>query len=328
VELVAVAPLPVAPIVCFGECMIELSRAAPGDIELRRAAPGNDWAMGFAGDTYNVAAYLKRLGEDVGYMTALGNDHFSAAMRAAWAAEGIGSDLALTHASRTPGLYAIILDASGERSFAYWRDQSAARGFFDCSGAEALLARVAGARLLYVSGITLSLFDDAGRRRIAALAATIRDAGGDVVFDSNYRARGWDSPQAARAAIAAFAPQVTIALPTLDDDRAVFGDADAEACAARWLAWGAREVAVKLGAAGAHVATRSSADRVAPAGMVVARDTTGAGDSFNAAYIAARRRGMPPAAAAAAGNWLAATVVQHAGAIIDKRLMPAGLVAQ
>jgi 2-dehydro-3-deoxygluconokinase len=48
-------------ILCFGEAMLELSRTRPG---------AQDWHMGVAGDTYNVAVYLRRLGCDVGYMTA------------------------------------------------------------------------------------------------------------------------------------------------------------------------------------------------------------------------------------------------------------------
>lgn len=300
------------PIICFGECMVELSRSPVG----------TSWALGFAGDTYNVAVYLKRLGNDVGYMTAVGEDHFSREMKAAWTDEGINVDLALAHPTRTPGLYAIVLDEHGERSFEYWRSQSAARAFFECRGAEQLMKTAEQARVLYLSGITLSLFDERGHARIAALAAAIRAQGGDVVFDSNYRSRGWDTPLSARRAMQDMARHVTIALPTLEDDRALFGDETAERCATRWLGWGVREVAVKLGAEGAYVATRSAAETIAPSATIAVKDTTGAGDSFNAAYISARLHGKAPAEAAATGNRLAATVVQHPGAIIRKVVMP------
>ncbi len=51
-------------------------------------------------------------------------------------------------------------------------------------------------------------------------------------------------------------------------------------------------------------------------------DTTAAGDSFAAGYLAARLRGEAPAAAARAGHRLAAVVITHPGAIIPREAMP------
>ncbi|NJS13731.1 MAG: sugar kinase [Sphingopyxis sp.] len=301
-------------IVAFGECMIELSRPASD-------AP--QWNQAFAGDSYNVAVYLQRLASQVDYMTAVGRDPFSTTMMATWSAEGMGTALALRHPDRVPGLYAILLDGAGERSFQYWRDQSAARAFFDCPGAEAALTAASTARLLYLSGITLSLFTPAERARIAAFAATVRANGGDVAFDSNYRARGWTDVSTARGAIDDFARYVSIALPTLDDDCALYGAMNAEACAERWLHTGVREVAVKLGAAGAYIADRHGGEFMPAEEVAQVRDTTGAGDSFNAAYLAARLAGAPANAAARSGHRLASTVVQHPGAIVPLSAMPA-----
>jgi 2-dehydro-3-deoxygluconokinase len=58
-----------------------------------------------------------------------------------------------------------------------------------------------------------------------------------------------------------------------------------------------------------------------PAAKVV--DTTAAGDSFAAAYLATRLSGADPAIAAAAGHRLAGTVVGYPGAIIPREGMPA-----
>jgi 2-dehydro-3-deoxygluconokinase len=300
-------------IICFGECMLELSRTVLG---------GSHWNLGVAGDTYNVAVYLKRLGKDAAYMSALGRDPFSQEMLTAWKGEGISDEYVVTHPDRIPGLYAIRVDESGERSFEYWRNQSAARAFFECSGASALMQRAANTSVLYLSGITLSLFSDAERAQINTLAKSVRASGGDVIFDSNYRPRGWPDKPTAQRVIEDFARQVTIALPTLEDDRALFGDDGHEACARRWLGFGVREVAVKLGDAGSFVATRDLTELVAPEKIVVPKDTTGAGDSFNAGFIAARIDGHDIAEAAQIGNRLAAEVVQHQGAIIRKVLMP------
>lgn len=297
--------------------MVELSRVAPG---------AQSWQLAFAGDSYNVAVYLARLGLPVHYMSALGKDDFSHDMRRAWAEESVGDTLTLTHPDRAPGLYAIRVDANGERSFQYWRGQSAARAFFECPGAESTLVRAETARLLYLSGITLSLFTPAERARVEALAATVRANGGDVAFDSNYRERGWPDAATARAAITSFARHVSIALPTLEDDIALFADSSGEQCARRWLDAGARDVAVKLGRDGAYVADRAGGALVTGPVVAEPRDTTGAGDSFNAGFLAARLGGASLAQAADTGNRLAAVVVQHPGAIIRKLLMPMGLL--
>ena len=278
--------------------------------------------MGHGGDSYNVAAYMNRLGCDATYVTALGLDAFSADVRAAFAEEGLDTRHVLTHPVRTVGLYAIRLDAHGERSFTYWRGESAARALFDCPGAAEAIADARTGDCLYVSGITLSLFGSAGRMELEQAAAAVRGNGGIVAFDTNYRPRNWAGVEAARTAMTDFARHASILLPTLDDDRALFGDRDAPACAARWHDLGVGEVVVKLGREGAYISAGGGGTRLRPPDVVEARDTTGAGDSFNAAYLAARLAGHSPDEAARRGNVLAGVVVRHPGAIISKRLMP------
>jgi 2-dehydro-3-deoxygluconokinase len=280
------------------------------------------WRMGPAGDTYNTSVYLSRLGVATAYLTALGADPFSTEMRERWAAEGLDTSLVLTEPDRVPGLYAIRTDEAGERSFFYWREQSAVRRLFDLPGIDAALASAARAKLVYLSGITLSLFDKPGLMRLVELCAAVRAHGGDVAFDPNYRPRGWRSPAAAHAAISNLAPFVSVALPTFDDELALIGEGSPEETGDRWLRSGAREVVVKLGPRGCLVATEYHRATLPPPVAVKPKDTTGAGDAFNAGYLAARLKGAAPALAAAAGNRLAGEVVQHAGAIIDPAHMP------
>lgn len=283
---------------------------------------GDRWAMQMGGDAYNVAVYLARGGVDTAFLTALGTDSFSEAMRAQWAAEGLDLSLVATVPDRVPGLYAIETDAAGERSFTYWRDRSAARALFQAAEAQTLCARAAQADLLYLSGITLSLFDYAGQQALRALAAAMRARGGRVAFDSNYRARGWLSSDAARVAIRNFAPHVDIALPTFADEAALFGDPSPDACATRWLEWGAELVIVKDGRDGALFATSEERRMVPTTPDNHPRDTTGAGDSFNGAFLAALLRGADPAMAVAEGHRLAGAVIRHPGAIIPTAVMP------
>lgn len=296
-----------AAIVAVGECMLEL-----------RSEDGS-WALSHGGDTFNTSVYLARLGEDVAYLTALGDDPFSAAMRTAWLDEGLSLDLVLTAPRRLPGLYAIRTDVDGERSFHYWREQAPVRDLFRLPGCADALDRAAGARLLYLSSITLALFDAEGRAALAHLASRVRESGGAVAFDPNYRPEIWSSPAAARRAIADFAPLVSLALPTFEDEAALHGDADPSATQARWRAGGAQEIVVKLGPSGCMLDDGRMSSPVARLAPV---DTTGAGDAFNAGYLAARRRGVPPADAAAFANRLAGRVIGRRGAILPRADMP------
>jgi 2-dehydro-3-deoxygluconokinase len=299
------------PVVAIGECMLELSRVG----KVRRL--GDGWRLGYAGDTFNTAFYLRHLGVPVAYMTALGIDAYSMEMREAWIAAGIDVSLVLVDEQRLPGLYAISTAPDGERSFNYWRSDSAARRLFALRGIEAALNSAAQAELLYLSGITLSLFGATERARLLQLAQDVRQRGGQVAFDPNYRPRGWSSAAAAREAVEAFAPAVSVALPTADDEALLWGESTPAQIATRWLDWGAAEVVVKRGADGCVVTTRAASVAVAAIAVPAVVDTTGAGDSFNAAYLAARRAGRDVAEAGAAGNRLAAQVVQRPGALLQ-----------
>jgi 2-dehydro-3-deoxygluconokinase len=264
----------------------------------------------------------------VAFLSALGTDPFSLEMRAGWLREQIDTSMVLTDPTRLPGLYAIRTDADGERSFYYWRERSAVRRLFELPGIEAAVARVRDAGVLYLSGITLSLFKDEERTRLLEIARAVRAGGGRVVFDPNYRAAGWPDQHAARCAFEALAGAASIVLPTFADENLLFGDVTAERTAQRYQALGADEVVVKLAARGCLVAAGAQCEYLAPRSAVRAVDTTGAGDAFNAAYLAARLAGRSSSEAARAGNMLAGEVVRYPGAILPleriaalKRLM-------
>ena len=297
----------------IGECMVEatLDRAGPF------AGPAK---LGFGGDTLNTAVYARRClpeGEGrVAYVTALGDDVFSDSMLAPWRDEGLETDLVYRLPGRRPGFYAIATDEAGERRFYYWRREAAVRSLLEDDRERDLATRLQGYDLLYLSGITLAILGERGRDRLLALLQGLRGAGSRVAFDGNHRPALWPEPAAAQAAYQAIGRLTDIALPTFDDEAALHGDESVDASAARWLGWGAREVAIKRGADGCTVVTPE--DRVAVPGRPVESvvDTTAAGDSFNGAYLAARLLGETPAQAATRGCNLAAEVIQHQGAII------------
>jgi 2-dehydro-3-deoxygluconokinase len=238
-----------------------------------------------------------------------------------WQDEGIATELVARLPGRLPGLYTIHTDDRGERSFTYWRSASAARDVLRDKRAEEVAAALAGYDLLYLSGITLSILDPAQRAALLAIADRIRAHGGRVAFDSNYRPVGWPSPEAARAAFEEMLARVDIALPTLDDEQALYGMKDASECAERLRRRGVAEIAIKLGKAGCFLSSAKFADEIPAEPVDKVVDSTAAGDSFNAGYLATRLFGGDPRAAARLGNRLAARVIAHPGAIIPAAAM-------
>jgi 2-dehydro-3-deoxygluconokinase len=317
-------PHPTPTVYAIGECMIELQRSVEA---------GSAMDYRFGGDTLNAAVYMARLLDPavarVGYVTGLGIDGMSDEMLAAWQGEGIDTSCVLRLPERLPGVYLIETSDSGERRFHYWRADSAARHWMGAPGADAVLARLAASAMLYVSGISLAILWPADRERLLRLLAHCRANGGKVVFDNNYRPRLWNSAAEAAAVYARVLAQCDIALLTLDDEQAIYGATeDAASAIARARAHGVAEVVIKRGGDPCVVHVDGLSVDVAGEPVATVVDTTAAGDSFGAAYVAARLQGLDPAAAARAGHRLAGAVIGQRGAIIARHCMPGSAPAE
>jgi 2-dehydro-3-deoxygluconokinase len=232
------------------------------------------------------------------------------ARRGSWAGEGPALP------GRLPGLYCIQTDANGERKFLYWRNEAAVRDCFTTPAAEPILAALPGYDVVYFSGITLAVLGESGRARLLKALIETRQRGGKVVFDNNYRPRLWATVDVAREAYRAVLAEVDIALLTEDDERALFGYADSEQVFAAYPA--IAEVVLKRGADACLI--RCDGERFVVPALKVERvvDTTAAGDSFSAAYLASRLKGGSPQEAALAGHRLASRVIQVSGALIPR----------
>jgi 2-dehydro-3-deoxygluconokinase len=245
------------------------------------------------------------------YVTAFGDDPFSARQRAFLAEYGIGTAMSPVIPGARPGLYAITLDGA-ERSFTYWRSDAAARLL--AGDPAALGESLVGRSLAYFSGITLAILEADARRSLLDALGKARTNGTLVAFDPNYRPRLWSSDEEARLSFSEALALADIALPTFPDEQALFGDADMEATAMRMQAAGVGEIVVKDGAAPALLFGKG-AGTLFPAVATEAVDTTGAGDSFNGSYLAARLIGDEPAAAVTRAHRVASAVVQVRGAL-------------
>lgn len=303
-------------IACIGECMLELvsSRQYPSMFERR-----------YGGDTLNTCVYLARLlktSAQLHYVTRLGADRFSRSMIEDWQRKGIDCSMVERVPGRLPGLYIIDTDDAGERSFMYWRSEAPARDLFRASGQE-VAGRLSNFAVLYLSGITLAIMSAEGRARIIDLMQTCRNGGGLVVYDINHRQRLWNDPADAVLWNSRAIRASSFILPSSDDLSTLFGETLTNE---RWLDrlshLGAIEAVLKTGGDAVHILQNGSHLCVPLARIPAPVDTTGAGDSFNAAYLAARLGGATPKAAVESGHRLASAVVMHQGAIIPEDAMP------
>jgi 2-dehydro-3-deoxygluconokinase len=293
-------------IICIGECMVEL-----------RATGADAFARAYAGDAYNTAVYLKRSLPDaqVQFLTATGDDAMSRAMRTVWSAEGIDGALGFTVKGGAPGLYLIENDARGERRFQYWRSNSAARRWFELlqDQDETVLW---GADAVYLSGISLAILSPVERAGAIELLRRLRPHVGRIAFDPNVRLALWESAQAAAATIEAALAVADIALPSTEDAGLLLGVDDPIEQMNRLQAAGVREIALTLGAGGCWVSDGGVRTRLpAPRAASIA-DTSGAGDAFNGAYLAARLGGGSAVEAAESGLAVGSRVVAHVGAVV------------
>ncbi|SFR55096.1 2-dehydro-3-deoxygluconokinase [Yoonia tamlensis] len=300
---------PIRKIACIGEVMIELIAHQDGSAR-----------VGVAGDTYNTAVYLARAlrGSDitVSYVTALGTDPYSDRILTAVQSHGLDTTYIERREGQMPGLYAIDTDATGERSFSYWRSAAAARQLFSPGGTVSF-DDLDGFDMVLLTGISMAILPPAVRAALLDWAQRFSAAGGTLVYDSNHRPKLWEDSATARDINTQMWQRVDIALPSADDEQALFGDAGSDAVAARLRGLGVTNGAMKRGEegpldlAGAHVFKT-------PAEPIKVVDTTAAGDSFNAGYLAAIARGQTAPEAMAAGHALAGRVIAAPGAIIPE----------
>lgn len=272
------------------------------------------WRMGFAGDSFNTLWTMRALLPDdwpLDYVSAFGDDPFSAQQIAFFKAHGIGIASSPLVQGARPGLYAITLQGA-ERSFTYWRADAAARQL--ASDPDALALSVKDRALVYFSGISLAILEPSARERLLDVLAKARASGTTIAFDPNYRPRLWSSQAEARAWIGKAIGQTDTALPTFSDEHELWGDASVHHTAERVQAGGASEIAVKDGDRPALVTWRGGLEMV-PAPRIDAVDTTGAGDAFNGAYLVARLFGDAPPVATGKAHRLAGAVVLERGAL-------------
>jgi len=305
-----------AHIAAIGEVMVELAPFPTADSNGRETM-----ALSFAGDTYNTSVYMSRLGLKTDYVTQLGEDPYSEQILQRMTNEKIGTGMIKQLPGRSPGLYIIRNTPDGEREFFYWRKEAPARELFASQeAADQLCQKLVHCNCVYLSGITLAIIGEKSREFLYNSLHKLRQQDVIVAFDSNYRPRLWRDKFEAQQAMLSIMQYTDIALLTLDDEQLLWGDDSVEGCKQRYAAFNLGELVLKRGADDAIIITPDAEIRVPVPPVQGVIDTTGAGDTFNAGYLAGRLMKKSLEDSAKQGIRCAGIIIRHRGAIIDKAI--------
>lgn len=296
----------------IGECMIEFSGKLFGEMK-----------QSYGGDTLNTAVYFARVTPqdraEVSYISVLGTDKLSQSMLMQWQSEKINTELVLRDEKRQPGLYLIQLDSNGERTFLYWRAQSAARYLLQHNNINQVLSSLREMDMIYLTGISLAILPPNDRTLLIKSLIKLAQQGVEIAFDSNYRPALWESTSAVKEVYRQLYPFLSLALVTFDDEALLWQDMNKQETIKRLVESGVKNVVVKLGKEGAYFHCFTGEERLVTTQEVSkVVDTTSAGDSFNAAFLNGYLQGKSFEICCQQGNQLANVVIQHQGAIIDK----------
>ena len=292
----------------IGECMVEL-----------RAMSAATLHQSFAGDVYNSAVYLKRCFPQVttSVVTALGQDNLSKKMLERFESEQINTQLVFAHDTKVPGMYYIETDEHGERSFIYWRNDSAAKKVVDFLDADAL-EQLSQGDMFFFSGISLAIIEESAREDFWKVVKQLKDAGVKIVFDPNYRARLWNSVEETKEQYHLAFTFADITLPGVEDLTTLYDVHSVEAVVEYLKPYQIEEIVVKNGPESVVTKEGDTLQNhtIIPVTNVV--DTTSAGDAFNGVYLGARLSDKSISSAVQLAAKAAGTVIQQPGAIAPK----------
>jgi 2-dehydro-3-deoxygluconokinase len=298
--------------IIIGECMVELSSRGQ-----------HLYYQTFAGDTYNTAVYLKRCNPDlsVSYWTAIGKDAISQQFANNLQEEQLDNTLVFTHPSLTLGLYMIDTDDSGERSFSYWRSNSAAKQVVSLFNQQRTTADLSTVKSVFLSGISLGILSDEDKACLLQLLLEFKQQGCMIIFDPNYRPKLWNSAEQAKLWTDKAYALADIAFPGCDDHRVLYGHNNVNEIHQHVSKLGVKEIIIKNGEHGIQIFCQGQHSIIPAHQAARVIDTTAAGDAFNGGYLAARFAGNDEQYAASFGAKVAAYVIGHKGAIVEKALM-------
>lgn len=293
----------------IGEVMAEIS-----------GTPFSLMQQNMGGDTLNTAVYLKQMLPDestISFVTVMGEDVLTKAIVARIQDYGLDTSKVLYRNDKQIGLYYVHNDTSGERYFQYWRNDSAARYLMQDTKIDAVFNTLLEFDAVFLSGISLAILPASDATVLLSKLSQLKCSGVKVVFDGNYREALWSSKEQARELYKKMYQLADLALVTFDDEQQLWQDDNIAACQDRLSQFDIGELVVKDGGNGCIYVSPQQTLPVATKLVTKVVDTTAAGDSFNAGFLAGWFSGLPAQSSCLLGNKLAGQVIQAYGAIVD-----------
>lgn len=246
------------------------------------------WETSTSGAELNVAVGLKRLGEDVGYMTKLGRDPLGALLINRMHQDGIATEMISYSEDRTTGFQLKQKVTEGDPKVASFRKFSAAStlAYADFKDLD-----FSAYDWFHVTGILAGL-SESTREATPHLSEIARQNGITFSYDPNLRPYLWKSPKEMADYMNMMAAVSDYYLPGVKENVACIGEADPEKAAGIYLESGCKCVVIKLGADGAYYATKNERGYVPGFHIDKIVDTVGAGDGFAAGFISGIKEGL------------------------------------
>ncbi len=305
-------------IVAFGECMLEMSRPQKNQ---------KKFELNYAGDSYNFLYYLNRFQSDLNfqthYITALGDDPFSDEMLAHWQSLNISIDLVTRIKGKLPGLYFVENDSFGERYMYYYRNDAAAKLCLDQNYYDMLINKLTQIDYFFLSSISIAILSAEGKQNLIQLLKLLKEKNTTIIYDINYRQKLWPDNKQAIDTIQTYLPFIDIAIPTFTDEQQLYGDETPQQTIARYLSFGDKKVIIKRGAEACIFATKNHSVEIPSIENINVIDTTAAGDSFNAGFLAGLLQSGDEISAIKSAHHLASQVIQYQGTLLPyERISP------
>jgi 2-dehydro-3-deoxygluconokinase len=271
-------------LVSLGETMIQLNAFTSGPLRYV-----NYFEKHAAGTESNVAVGMVRMGYSAGWISKLGDDELGRYIHGFLRGEGVDVSRVRFDAGASTGLYFVQRDypIPGKSVIYYYRRGSAASKL---SPEDIDLEYLASAKVFHTTGVTLALSESC-RRTVDKAIEIAHRSGVQVSFDTNIRLKLW-SPDEARKVITPYISKTDVLFTDIQDSEILLGEGEPATAAKRYLDMGVNTAVVKMGERGAYVATRDGGASMRGAFNVPVVDVTGAGDAFDAAFLACRMRGM------------------------------------
>jgi len=286
-------------VLCIGDVMLDVVVALQAPINYGEDTPSKITTHG-GGAAGNVASWIAHAGTSASIVARIGNDSAGAAITSEF--DDLGVDYSsLRKTSDATGVVVVVVDKKGERTM------------FPETGANSGLVvtdmpDLAGFDAAYVSGY--ALLNPRSRAGVLDMIAVIKSAGLPIFYDTVTVGA---MKEVDRALIQSWLPLMDYVLPNEEEALYVADSADIDSALTKLLEL-CPAVIIKRGPSGAIAQNRGGTRIDIDAIKTVVADTTGAGDSFAAGFIATKISGGDLSASLKAGVTLAGKCVANIGA--------------